>query len=70
MAIALTDDERSARDLADLYGGPVYSLPDTSQSRTNWNVITVEQGLAPEQHWLAVARSLGMHDPPLQLSYV
>ncbi len=70
IAIALTDDERSARDLADLYEGPVYSLSSTSESRKNWNVITIEQGLAPEQHWFEVVRSLGMHDPPLQWSYV
>ena len=70
MAIALTDDESSARDLADLYEGPVYSLPGSSQSRKNWNIITIEQDLTPEQRWLEVARSLGMHDPPLQLSYI
>lgn len=70
LAIALTDHERSTRELAYLYEGPVYSLPAASQSRENWRSVVIEENLPPEARWLAVAQSLGMHDPPLRWAYV
>ena len=70
LAIAFTDHERTARELAHLYAGPTYTLSAAMQSRENWHSIPIEESLSPEARWLGLARSLGMHDPPLQWTYV
>ncbi len=70
LAIVFTDHERTARELAHLYAGPTYTLPVAMQSRENWHSIPIEESLSPEDRWLGLARSLGMHDPPLQWTYV
>ena len=70
LAIAFTDHERTTRELAHLYAGPTYTLPAAMQSRENWHSIPIEENLSPEDRWLGLARSLGMHDPPLQWTYV
>ncbi|MCP4731586.1 MAG: hypothetical protein GY872_16060, partial [Roseibacillus sp.] len=70
LAIVFTDHERTARELVHLYAGPTYTLPVAMQSRENWHSIPIEESLSPEDRWLGLARSLGMHDPPLQWTYV
>ena len=70
LAIAFTDHERTTRELAHLYAGPTYTLPSTMQSRENWHSVPIEENLSPEERWLGLARSLGMHDPPPQWTYV
>ena len=70
LAIAFTDHERTARELAHLYSGPTYTPTAAMQFRENWHSIAIEESLSPEVRWLQLARSLGMHDPPLQWTYV
>ena len=70
LAIAFTEHERATRELAHLYAGPTYTLPATMQSRDNWHAVPIGKSPSPEDRWLGLARSLGMHDPPLQWTYV
>lgn len=70
IGIVLTERELAARETSWLFSGPTYSLPDVEQSRKNWRLVPNDANLPPDERWLDMLRTLGMHDPPLQWEYL
>lgn len=70
VALVLSDQELAARELARLYEGLAYSLPEAEQSKKDWHLVPSDPALAPEDRWLETLRTLGLHEPPLEWKYV